>query len=109
MISWKRMDELRAELGDDDFEEVVGLFLDEVEGALQRLAATQSASALQEDLHALRGSALNLGMQQLATLCREAETMLERGDPGLPDIAPIAAAFDASRALLAENRLIATG
>ena len=36
MITWSRVDELADEIGADDFAEVVALFLDEVEGELDR-------------------------------------------------------------------------
>lgn len=71
MILWSRVHELREEIGEDDFAEVVHLFLDEVETSLASLAVGSTSTA--EDLHFVKGSALNLGFGDLATACMSAE------------------------------------
>ena len=37
MIDWKRVDELREEIGTDGFAEVADMFLEEAEGAVKTL------------------------------------------------------------------------
>ena len=58
MIDWDRLKELRDEVGAEDFDEVVELFLDEVEGVMDRLRDSPDVDTLEEDLHFLKGSAL---------------------------------------------------
>ena len=67
MIDWSRVQELRREIGEEGFAEVVELFLDEVETVIGRLAAG-SGNISAEDMHFLKGSALNLGLQNLASI-----------------------------------------
>lgn len=67
MIDWTRVKDLHEEVGSRDFEEVVTLFIDEVETALDGLDRAPS----REDLHFLKGSALNLGFTALAEACRD--------------------------------------
>ena len=71
MINWERVAELQEEVGAEDFEEVMEIFLEEVEEALERLESQHSGTT--ETLHFLKGSALNLGFEKLALLCKEAE------------------------------------
>ena len=73
MIDWTRIAELRAEIGEDDLQEVVGLFLEETDEVVARLSGAVAASALEADLHFLKGSALNLGFSALADLCQQGE------------------------------------
>jgi HPt (histidine-containing phosphotransfer) domain-containing protein len=73
MINWDRVNELRREVGDEDFAEVVTIFLDEVEEVLGRMRTASSAELYRADLHFLKGSALNLGFRGLGALCHEVQ------------------------------------
>ena len=73
MINWDRVLVLRSEIGPDDFEEVVSLFLEEADEAMARLSVAGGAKALAADLHFVKGAALNLGFDTLAALCQEVE------------------------------------
>ncbi|NRA98300.1 MAG: Hpt domain-containing protein [Rhodobacteraceae bacterium] len=86
MILWSRVQELRDEVGDEDFAEVVELFLEEVEAALDRLAT--APENVREELHFLKGSALNLGFRGLALACLTAEQS-EDGAMDLSDLPSI--------------------
>ncbi|MFP4043627.1 MAG: histidine kinase [Rhodosalinus sp.] len=66
MIDWTRVTELHREVGAEDFEEVVTLFVEEVEAALDALDHDDPSP---EHLHFLKGSALNLGFTALAQQC----------------------------------------
>lgn len=80
MIDWTRVAELRDEIGPEDFAEVAELFLMEVEDTLSRLASAQDdAPQLQELMHFLKGSALNLGFSDLANTCSAAEKTAATG------------------------------
>lgn len=74
MIDWLRVSELRCEIGPDDFAEVAELFLMEVEDTLSRLQSVEDdPQEVQELMHFLKGSALNLGFSQLSDMCSVAE------------------------------------
>jgi HPt (histidine-containing phosphotransfer) domain-containing protein len=97
MIDWNRLQDLRHDIGDDDFAEVACLFVAEIDEHLTRLlAAPDTAQA--PDFHFLRGSAGNLGFVALAAACAEAEALC--GEAAAPDIGRIAAIFSASMALV---------
>lgn len=80
MIDWERVKELRGEIGDDDFAEVAAMFLDEADQAVSRLVPGLTAKAMEDDLHFLKGAALNLGFQDLSALCQDSERRAAAGD-----------------------------
>ncbi|NJM82740.1 MAG: hypothetical protein HC844_09730 [Tabrizicola sp.] len=79
MIDWKRVEELREEIGADDFAEVVGMFLDEAHQTIDRLRGGIPPEVVGGQLHFLKGSALNLGLTELAALCQTGEQEAARG------------------------------
>lgn len=96
MIDWKRVGELRSEIGQDGFAEVVEIFLEEVEMTLRRLSA-DSAAGLEADLHFLKGSAWNLGFVDLGALCHAGERMAAAGRAAEVDLGQIAARYVSTR------------
>jgi HPt (histidine-containing phosphotransfer) domain-containing protein len=102
MIDWERVGELRAEIGGEDFAEVVELFLEEADAAVARLAEAQVAPAgaarIESDLHFLKGSALNLGFRDLAALCQDGERAAAAGRPEAVDLRRVAETYARSRA-----------
>ncbi|NBZ86775.1 Hpt domain-containing protein [Stagnihabitans tardus] len=80
LIDWARVRELRYEIGEDGFEEVVGLFLDEADETVARLSPDVGAKKFAADLHYLKGAALNLGFQALAACCQDGERRANQGD-----------------------------
>ncbi len=102
MIDWSKAMELREEIGADDFEEVVEIFLEEVEGVLDKLR-TGDKSQLEQDLHFLKGSALNLGFRQFSTLCQEGESASSRGDSASVDLGIILKLYDESKAVFLQE------
>ena len=101
MIDWARVRELQNEIGKAEFSEVVGLFLGEADDVLARISQNDAPKALGDDCHYLKGAALNLGFQTLATLCQEAERRAKQGDSPI-NLAEIRRCYLASReALLA--------
>lgn len=86
LINWTRVQELRDEIGHDSFDEVVTVFLDESDSVIAKPLLTP------EDLHFLRGAALNLGFSELADACN-----------GAPDRQTLVSLYENSKAnLLAE-------
>lgn len=79
MINWDRVNELRGEIGPEDFREVIEMFLEEVESVMVRMIAIPDLSTLEEDMHFLKGSALNLGFAQFGDLCQLGEKAAENG------------------------------
>lgn len=99
MIDWARVRELQAELGEDEFEPVLELFIDELEEVAMRLGG-QNPDCLEADVHFLRGCALNLGLKSFAALCCESEGVARAGKRF--DIDKLLAGYaEAKRALLA--------
>ncbi len=73
LVNRERLAALRGEIGEDGFEEVVELFLRESEEVVARLGAQGPGAMSEADLHFLKGSALTLGFDELAALCRQSE------------------------------------
>ncbi|TXI06325.1 MAG: Hpt domain-containing protein [Pseudorhodobacter sp.] len=96
MIDWSRVTELRDEIGSEDFAEVVALFLEEADEVVARLPACDGARPLESALHFLKGSALNLGFDQLAALCQDGERQAGAGSVSV-GTAAIAACYAASK------------
>lgn len=95
MIDWARVNELRDEVGAEDFAEVATLFLEETDAAIAVLPTLPDAG-LGAHLHGLKGSALNLGFAALAAKCQAGE-VAARGGAGI-DRAAIVACYAASKA-----------
>lgn len=96
MIDWGRVKELRSEIGAEDFQEVVDLFLQEADEAIARLGPTAGPRALAADLHFLKGAALNLGFVDLSALCQDGERRASAGQTDI-DIAAVRATYRLSR------------
>ena len=76
MINWSRVKELQEDIGADEIGEVVELLLEEVIG---RLASSPVEAELEQDMHFLKGCALNLGFDQLGNMCSVAEKLAGKG------------------------------
>lgn len=97
MIDWGRISELREEIGEDGFAEVVELFLDEVEGVVMRLKTTPDPATFESDLHFLKGGAWNLGFADFGALCQDGEKRAASGKAAEVDIERIVVAYFASK------------
>lgn len=103
MIDWDHVDQLRQELGWDEFSQVVTLFLEEVQQAFDSLGRTTDIAQMRSDLHFLKGAALNLGFRDLAALCQQDEARLAAGRASAIDMASIIDCFTQSRATFLEG------
>ena len=103
MIDWERVEELRDEIGAEDFGEVVELFLDEVEEVIARLRSGPELANLEADLHFLKGGALNLGFQTFSQLCQAGEAAAAAGKGETVDIAAILTSFEDSKGVFAQK------
>ncbi|MEQ9692810.1 Hpt domain-containing protein [Shimia sp. SDUM112013] len=97
MINWARVDELRNEIGQEGFDEIVDIFLEEVEQVLAKLRDTPDRKTLREDLHFLKGCALNLGFSELASRCQAGETACAQGEAGSVDVPAVLKAYSNSK------------
>ena len=95
LINWNKVSELRDEVGAEDFDEVVELFLDEVEETISLLGA--EGRSVEHDLHFLKGSALNLGFAQFSELCRDGEAAAAAGDAVSVDLGAVVQSYTASK------------
>ncbi|WP_306004858.1 Hpt domain-containing protein [Aquicoccus porphyridii] len=98
MIDWTKVDELRNDIGEEDFDEVVDLFLEEVEDAMEKLRAGLPVDKLECCLHFLKGSALNLGFSNFSELCAKGEAAAAIGNHGSIDLCEVIQTYDASKA-----------
>lgn len=98
MILWSRVNELRDEVGPEDFKEVIDLFLEEVEGVIDRFRGDSDRSQLEQDLHFLKGSALNLGFAEFSDKCQAGERLSAEGKADAVDLATIVDSYDRSKA-----------
>jgi hypothetical protein len=96
MIDWDRVHGLQQEIGADSFAEVVELFLDEVETILRRLPDL-AGSALEADLHFLKGSAWNLGFLDFGALCHDGERRCALGRSAEVDIGLLTSRYVTAR------------
>lgn len=97
MIDWDQVRTLRSEVGEDAFEEVVTLFLEETQDAVDRLASGVDSISLEGDLHFLKGSALSLGFSSLSDLCQKGETLAAGGKADEVDLLPVLTCYEGSR------------
>ncbi len=97
MVDWKRAEELKDEVGEEAFLEVVELFLEEVDEVMTRLTTAQGPGRLLDDLHFLKGSAMSLGFKTLADRCAENEAMARKTGPDSVDITHLADIYTVSR------------
>ncbi len=98
MIDWQRLKDLKQEIGDDNFGEVVVLFLEEADEVVARLPAAKTAKTMENDLHFLKGSALNLGFTDLAQICQLGERSAAAGETDLR-LEEVVAVYATSREL----------
>jgi histidine phosphotransfer protein HptB len=103
MIDWDRVDTLREEVGEENFAEVVALFLDEVDEVVDRFRSAPDPDALERDLHFLKGGALNLGFARLGALCQTGERLAAEGRADRVDMAEIVETYATSRRVFLET------
>lgn len=97
MIDWARVKVLREEVGAEDFDEVVELFLEEVDEVTTRLKSNKDTSELEADLHFLKGSAMSLGFSAFSELCQTGETQSAQGLADTVDLQTILTSYDISK------------
>lgn len=97
MIDWDRVAALREEVGPEDFDEVVELFLQEVDEEIETLAGASQQGQMAEKLHFLKGSALSLGFQDFSELCQTGESALTKDPAAQVDVQSLHDSYQTSR------------
>lgn len=97
MINWNRVNELRDDFGEDVFTEIVTVFLEETDGVINRLKSVGIDPELGKTMHFLKGSALNLGFTQMASLSQLAETAATQNQASLGMIANVINSYESSK------------
>lgn len=98
MIDWTRIAQLRRDIGGDDFDEVIEIFVDEVEGIIDRLRDAASPEQIVDDLHSLKGSASNLGFTAVTQVCTAGAARVQRLDQGGFELAELLQTYEMSKA-----------
>ncbi|WP_170606467.1 Hpt domain-containing protein [Ruegeria arenilitoris] len=97
MINWPRVKQLWDEVGSDEFEAILRIFLREVQGVILRLQQETERGQIEQNLHFLKGSASSLGFDQVSKLCQDGERRAAAGNEMDAHVAEIVAAFYASK------------
>ncbi|MCH8465567.1 MAG: Hpt domain-containing protein [Roseinatronobacter sp.] len=79
MIDWSRVSELYEDFGEDEFSEIIDVFLEEGVEGLEQLSFAQSDAQNMAAFHFLKGAALNLGFVELSQICALGETAAREG------------------------------
>jgi len=107
LIDWTKVRELCEDVGRDGLDEVIDLFLEEVETALQTIGMAEDLEAA---LHFVKGCSLNIGFHHFTQLAAAGEALAARGCPDQVDLTGLDHAYRQSKDLfLAEfqSRLVA--
>lgn len=93
LIDWDLLLALKADIGEEDFADVITLFVAEMG---EKLAQLQNAPGLSsaDDFHFLKGSASNLGFFAMSLACDAAEAACRSG--AVPDLESVIDAFESA-------------
>jgi HPt (histidine-containing phosphotransfer) domain-containing protein len=97
MIDWGQVKSLRNDVGHGEFDEILELFLEEVEEIVAKLRKNPNIAELENDMHSLKGSALNLGFTTFSQMCLHGEKLSAAGKAEEVDLTQIVACFDSSK------------
>lgn len=103
MINWTQINTLRAETGADGFDEIIELFMQEMQQAIDGLTPRNDRIRLEADLHFIKGSAATLGFHALADVCQSGEIAAAKGWADAVDLDAIVQAFYASKTMFTEH------
>lgn len=92
MIDWKRVGELKDEVGEDAIMEIAEIFLEEMTEAIDPILQGNQPASIPDILHFVKGAALNVGFSDLAKVCENAEQ-----NPGALNTKTLVSTFSASK------------
>lgn len=99
-MDWKRIDQLREEVGEESLAEVLLMFLEETDEVVRKLDGSINAQTIESDMHFLKGAAMNIGFDSVAALCQTAETTAANGRTSTIAVQPILDNYAKERAEL---------
>ncbi|RRH78018.1 Hpt domain-containing protein [Falsigemmobacter faecalis] len=79
MLNLRQLNDLRADVGDEGFADLIVLFLEETDGVISRMIDKGPEKDPAADYHFLKGAARNLGLDGFSALCHEAEIAAGQG------------------------------
>ena len=99
MIDWAQIKQLEEDIGEEDFGDVVSLFLAEVDEAVAQLGKNppDTSDKLAPALHFLKGSAYNLGFKAFGDYCSEGEKLSLEGKGEDVEIAKVITLYTDSK------------
>lgn len=100
MINWMQLRQLQSDVGKDEMDEVVELFLTEVDEAIeafQNNAGTMAFADKGAAYHFLKGCAFNLGFQAFGEKCSEAEEVSKQDKNPDISLSDLIALYTASK------------
>ncbi len=97
MICWDRVNELRDDVGREDFDDVVEIFLEEMDEVMDRLRASPDPLTYETELHFLKGSALNLGFVALSNICGQSEKLANESTWASIDLSVVIVTYEKSK------------
>lgn len=105
MINWAQIKQLEEDVGAEDLAEVIEVFLEEVDEAVDILrgANKMTDAELAPALHFLKGSAANLGFAEFADLCSEGEKLANASAGDQVDLSAVVMLYDTSRQEFLDN------
>lgn len=98
MIDWAYVKQLETDVGAAELNNVVALFLDEVDSEIELLRSPNAPpEVLKSKMHFLKGSAYYLGFKAFGDLCAQYEVLAEAGRAEEIDVSGLISVYDQSR------------
>ncbi|PCH98602.1 MAG: histidine kinase [Rhodobacteraceae bacterium] len=106
MIDWIQLRQLQSDVGKDEMDEVVELFLTEVDEAIEVFQKNVGAMAFADKgaaYHFLKGCAFNLGFQAFGEKCSEGEEVSKQNKNPDISLSDLVALYAASKDVFHRN------
>lgn len=106
MIDWQQVRQLQEDVGAEEMSEVVGLFLCEVDAAIETLQydyINMSAIDRSASFHFLKGCASNLGFKEFGDQCSKGEEITKTGAEPQFQISDLALLYTNSKEQFLQN------
>ena len=98
MIDWASIKQLETDVGEAEFNNVVTLFLDEVDSEMKLLVEpVKNHEMLKSKMHFLKGSAYYLGFKEFGDLCAQNELLADAGRSKEIDLNLLISVYNRSR------------
>lgn len=112
MIDWQQVQQLQEDVGKEEMEEVIELFMSEVDEAMEKLEANYAGmvpSDRSAAFHFLKGCASNLGFRAFGTKCSLGEEATKDGNDPSFQISELVAIYENSKQVFFQNYHVELG